>query len=378
MNKVYLKGLNSLRFLAAAFVIISHGQESITKLGFDKFSNMTLFNRGGDAVEFFYVLSGFLITYLLQGELDRTGTVSIRSFYMRRVFRIWPLYFLIVVLGFGFLGVVYPKMTGQQFFDFPIWKGLVLFFCFLPNLATSMYTTGLLFPLRTIGVEEQFYLFWAPIIKKFRHQLPYLIGGFIVISYAWYYVVIYGNIRFSETTLAFLKTQKFYAMATGAGFGLIQYKLGDRYKRSVFSSRVVQWLVIAVIVLYYFIGFASNDGLLLHFCMCGFYGLLIINSNLLERPVVNLERRPLVYLGTISYGLYMCHMLVDYGLRFTMMKFHIEKTGHFLVLMPLYHILLMGGAIVLASLSYKHYENYFLRLNNGQQSYLHRLKNRYA
>jgi peptidoglycan/LPS O-acetylase OafA/YrhL len=297
---------------------------------------------------------------------------------MRRVFRIWPLYFLIVALGFGFLGVAYPKMTGQQFFDFPIWKGLVLFFCFLPNLATSMYTTGLLFPLRTIGVEEQFYLFWAPIIKKFRHRLAYLIGGFIVISYAWYCVVLYGGIPFSETTLAFLKSQKFYAMATGAGFGLIQYRFGDLYKRSIFSGRVAQWLVIAAIVIYYLIGYGSMEGTLLHFGMCGMYGLLIMNSSLLDRPVVNLERRPLVYLGTISYGLYATHMLVDYSLRFTLMKFHIEKTGYFLLLMPLYHIALMGGAIVLASLSYKHYENYFLRLNSGQQSYLHRLKNRYA
>src|SRR5215831_17781649 len=107
MNKPYLKGLNALRFLAAAFVIISHGQQSITKLGFDKFSSLSVFNRGGDAVEFFYVLSGFLITYLLMGELDKTGTISIRSFYARRVFRIWPLYFLIVTLGFGFLGVIY-------------------------------------------------------------------------------------------------------------------------------------------------------------------------------------------------------------------------------------------------------------------------------
>lgn len=378
MNKAYLKGLNSLRFLAAAFVIISHGQQSITKLGFPAYAGMTLFNRGGDAVEFFYVLSGFLITYLLRGELGRTGTISIRGFYMRRVFRIWPLYFLIVAIGFGFLGVVYPRLTGQSFFDFPIWKGMVLFFCFLPNMATSMYSTGLLFPLRTIGVEEQFYLFWAPVVKKFHDKLPYLIGTFVVISYAWYWLVATGNIHFSHTVLSFLLTQKFYAMATGATFGLIQFKYGEQYKRSFLSSRIAQWLVIAVVVLYYLIGFAPVDGVLLHFCMCGLYGLLIINCNLLDKPVVNFERRPLVFLGTISYGLYMTHMLVDYTLRFTLMRFHVERFGHPLLIMPLYHIALMAGAIILASLSYKHYENYFLRLNNGQQSYLHRLKNRYA
>ncbi len=378
MNKVYLKGLNSLRFLAAAFVIISHGQQSISKLGFEKCADWTLFNRGGDAVEFFYVLSGFLITYLLRGELGRTGTISIRSFYMRRVFRIWPLYFLIVAIGFGFLGVVYPRITGQSFFDFPIWKGMVLFFCFLPNLATSMYSMGLLFPLRTIGVEEQFYLFWATVVKKFRRKLQYLIGSFIVISYAWYWLVSSGKLPFSDTILAFLSTQKFYAMATGAAFGLIQFKYAEQYKRSFLSSRPVQWLVIAIIVFHYFIGYAPAEGVLLHFCMCGFYGLLIINCNLLDRPVVDLERRALVFLGNISYGLYMTHMLVDYTLRFTLMRMHVERFSHPFLIMPIYHITLMAGAIALASLSYKHYENFFLRLNSGQHTYLHRLKNRYA
>ena len=380
MNKPYLKGLNSLRFLAAAFVIISHGQQSITKLGFDKFSDLSLFNRGGDAVEFFYVLSGFLITYLLQGELDKTGTISIRGFYARRVFRIWPLYFLIVTIGFGFLGVIYPKMTGQSFFDFPIWKGLLLFFCFMPNLATSMYTTGLLFPLRTIGVEEQFYLFWAPIIKKFRHRIHLLIGCFILISCAWYWLLACGNLPLSETARAFLKTQKFYAMAIGAGFGLLQYRFGERYKQSWLSSAAVQWLVIGFVVYYYLVGtgLSFGEGDIFHFFMCGLYGLLILNSNLLDRPVVNLERKLLTYLGTISYGLYMCHMLVDYTLRFTLMRFHIEKAGYFLVIMPLYHVMLMGLAIVLASFSYKHYENYFLRLIKNPQSYVYRLKNRYA
>jgi len=74
----------------------------------------------------------------------------------------------------------------------------------------------------------------------------------------------------------------------------------------------------------------------------------------------------------------MCHMLVDYTLRFTLMRLHIEKAGYFLVIMPLYHILLMGLAIVLASFSYRHYENYFLRLIKNPQSYVYRLKNRYA
>jgi peptidoglycan/LPS O-acetylase OafA/YrhL len=235
-----------------------------------------------------------------------------------------------------------------------------------------------LFPLRTIGVEEQFYLFWAPVVKKFRNKLPYLIGTFIVISYVWYWLVIYGNLPLSNVVLAFLSTQKFYAMATGAAFGLIQVKYGERYKESFLASRIAQWLLIGIIVVYYLVGFGPGESVLVHFCMCSFYGLLITNCNLLEKPVVNLEQKPLIYLGTISYGLYMCHMLVDYGLRFSLMRFHIEKAGHPLLMMSLYHITLMAGAVMLASFSYKHYENFFLRLNNNQQSSVYRLKNRYA
>jgi peptidoglycan/LPS O-acetylase OafA/YrhL len=360
MSRTYLKGLNSLRFFAAFFVIIQHGQISLAKLGFTNWSGAAVFMRGGDAVEFFYVLSGFLITFLLQQEITRTSTISIRKFYLRRVFRIWPLYFLVVIIGFLFLGFLYPKLTGQVFFDFPVWKGLLLFFCFLPNLATSLYSTGLLFPLRTIGVEEQYYLFWAPLVKGFRNKLPGLIGVFVVISYLFYAWVIYGDHQIPETALKFLKSLKFYAMATGALFGYFFYRYPEQYRRSFLGSRPFQWLVLLVTG-YYYLAFPVEDDTIAHFIMCSFYGLLILNCALLDKPVINLERKPFVYLGVISYGLYTCHMLVDYTLRFTIMKLRGERVG-FAILAPVYMVALLGGAIIMAGLSYKYYESFFLRL----------------
>src|ERR1700750_2614950 len=153
MKGSYLKGLNTLRFFAAFFVIISHGEISLWKLGYEKMNGWSVFNRGGDAVEFFFTLSGFLITYLLQKEITRTGTVSIRDFYLRRVFRIWPLYFLVVLIGFIGLGLILPRLTHQPFFEFPLLPGFLLFVFFLPNLAAALYPTALLHPLWSIGVE---------------------------------------------------------------------------------------------------------------------------------------------------------------------------------------------------------------------------------
>lgn len=81
MSVRYLEGLNTLRFLAAFFVIFSHGQISLWKLKLVSQPSASIFNRGGDAVEFFFTLSGFLITFLLINEADKTKTISIWNIY---------------------------------------------------------------------------------------------------------------------------------------------------------------------------------------------------------------------------------------------------------------------------------------------------------
>ncbi len=103
----YFKNLDGLRFLAAFAVIIGHCQDIIKEKGYiayDPFANK--FANFG--VDFFFVLSGFLISYLLLREIDLTGKINIKYFYFRRFLRIWPVYF-----AFGLLGLA----TGKFFID---------------------------------------------------------------------------------------------------------------------------------------------------------------------------------------------------------------------------------------------------------------------
>jgi len=361
MSKSYLKGLNTLRFFAAFFVIIAHGNISLTKMGFDKFKDLPFFNRHGDAVEFFFTLSGFLITYLLQKEIEQTGTISVRAFYLRRVFRIWPLYFLIVLAGFLILGVIYPRLSGQHFFEFSILRGVLLFICFLPNLATALYPTGLLHPLWSIGVEEQYYLVWAPLVKLFRKNVLTLAVIFFIITYSWFYVLNNYRLPISPGILTFLLFQKFYAMATGGIFGLILSKYPQQYKNSIFATRLVQVLILAIIAYYYFIGYPYFGGVMVHFLLSCLYGLLILNTVASEKPVIGFENRLFSWLGVISYGLYMFHMLIDYFLRYIAGYLNLSKLPFPLILIG-YEVLLLGGAIFMAAISYKYFESYFLRL----------------
>ncbi len=113
-NKVYFPGLNGLRFYAAFAVVITHIELIKSFQGYPTFwvensgNNLTLrsiiqkfvFELGSLGVYFFFVLSGFLITYLLLVEKAKTKTVAVKKFYVRRILRIWPLYYLIVILGF--------------------------------------------------------------------------------------------------------------------------------------------------------------------------------------------------------------------------------------------------------------------------------------
>src|ERR1044071_5481753 len=97
MQRIYFPGLNGLRFLAASAVIITHVELLKGVLGLpNHWKNPVLFNLGGLGVYFFFVLSGFLITYLLLSEKNMTGHISIKKFYFRRIFRIWPIYYLLV------------------------------------------------------------------------------------------------------------------------------------------------------------------------------------------------------------------------------------------------------------------------------------------
>ena len=100
LKSVYLPGLNGLRAIAALAVVVSHTTLALNQFGLDS----NIFGTGqdgkpkgldlaGDGVSLFFTLSGFLITFLLLKEKE-TGSLKVRNFYIRRILRIWPLYYL--------------------------------------------------------------------------------------------------------------------------------------------------------------------------------------------------------------------------------------------------------------------------------------------
>jgi peptidoglycan/LPS O-acetylase OafA/YrhL len=106
--KVYFPGLHGLRFFAAMMVVFSHVELMKDYHGYPNLyaSNLAVYESGRMGVTLFFVLSGFLISYLLLTEKKITGSISVKKFYGRRILRIWPLYYLLVILTF----IVLPRI----------------------------------------------------------------------------------------------------------------------------------------------------------------------------------------------------------------------------------------------------------------------------
>ena len=93
---IYFKGLNGIRAIAVLIVVVWH-TDQFSYLFNNLPKKFYLNGMAGRAVDIFFVLSGFLITFLLLKEKEKTKTIDIKKFYLRRILRIWPLYYLIIL-----------------------------------------------------------------------------------------------------------------------------------------------------------------------------------------------------------------------------------------------------------------------------------------
>lgn len=368
-NISYFKGLNALRFFAAFLVLMHHSETIRKKNGLYNLEWLGLFRNGGSAVTFFFVLSGFLITYLLLKETRKTGTVHVKAFYMRRVLRIWPLYFLLFLTGtlllpvlFHILGVSYemPYRFGE------VWYYFVFF---LPGLVTFFYGHHLLEPLWSIGVEEVFYLLWAPLVKALkRHMLPVLLSVIGLKALLSAICLFYPE---NKLFVYLVDMFSFEAMAVG---GLGAYFVYHRekplsglwiykwYMQVALYALLGAYLLFNVNVEYGAWKFLFYTPILSPLLLDGLFLYLIIGVSLIEGNLIRPRNRALEYLGEISYGVYMYHMLLIFAI-ILFLKGFLAQLGP-LAGTVVFYGLLTGTVILAASVSRFTFEKYFLKLKD--------------
>jgi peptidoglycan/LPS O-acetylase OafA/YrhL len=358
-EKIYFPNLNGLRFIAALLVIIHHLEQikSISKI--DNYWHTPFVNIIGRlGVLLFFVLSGFLITYLLLEEERIYTKINVKKFYIRRILRIWPLYFLIVIFALWVL----PNITaltmpgaGKDFVYQHLVLKIALFLILCPNLILS-FLGAIPYAAHTwsIGIEEQYYLVWPIILKVFK---KYRISLMFFIIFLSVFITNFLASHYSDNFPHKGSIVKFWfyfnidSMAIGALFALLLSRKSKLLQFILNNYVFYSALIIASILII--------RGTYIPYIHYEFYsllfGIIIINFAANKQIGISLENKPLNYLGNISYGIYMFHPIAI-GISIYLATL-INCTSNWL-LYPLTIVI----TVTIASLSYKYFESRFLKL----------------
>ena len=347
MSKFHLYGLDSLRAIAAIIVVLGH----IELVKATIYHYPSLFKQmpsGHTGVVLFFVISGFLITFLLIREKEEYKKINIKKFYIRRILRIWPLYYVIILIS-ALLFSYNPTHVVW------IWS-LTL----LPNLGYISGKAWLVSPqIWSIGVEEQFYLVWPTLIKYVKSHLfiilLILIVGYTILPHVILLFINRTSMEKSSLSLfinRFFETAKFNCMAMG---GMMAYlinknnKIVDYIRKKPFSYIII----LLPFVLWFFnveISYFTDEVMAILFC------LLITNVTyrkywIFDNPVIN-------YLGKISYGLYMYHFII---ITLAIKLIHPLFPENLVFANILLYIIALTGTVFFSSISYHTIEYYFLK-----------------
>jgi peptidoglycan/LPS O-acetylase OafA/YrhL len=364
MSKVYFKNLDALRFFAFLSVFLYHSfwtnVPAVQANGiYQFFYSATRIGHLG--VNFFFVLSGFLISFLLMDEEKLTRTISVKSFYIRRILRIWPLYYLIIIGLIVLFPVVYYLVKHSNFDqNLTPWK----YFFFLSNFDYIQQgaTIPTLNTMWSISIEEQFYLAWPLLCflfrgKKFIYPILFIIAGTFLFRF------------FHADNARVLQWHTFSVINDMAVGGLLAYGcFYHKDKVQKLGRLIPSWCVLAVYVLFFMFAYFAEGSFSNLFFIASirvilslFFAFIIFEQVYAEHSIFKLGKAAvLTSLGKITYGLYCYHYLLIFA-ALKAGQLIGWNTSVFGVLV-LDNLVALSLSILVAHLSYKYYEKRFLKL----------------
>jgi peptidoglycan/LPS O-acetylase OafA/YrhL len=365
-TRFYRPELDALRFLAFLSVYLCHGlpvgeSPLYSYLPANHHWVQVVREAGNFGVCLFFTLSSYLITGLLRREFIQAGSIDLKAFYVRRTLRIWPLYFF-VLLVFAAIGVFVPHFHVRL-------NELGADLLFIGNWHLMFAATASLSWLWSISIEEQFYLVW-PAMVRFGGLRCVAMGSALCFPVAALAVVIANRYQPHNQSSIWLNSfVQFQFFGLGSILALLLAgrvpRTGGWQRAALFVFGCACWV--------YASGYCQikttdidpgvNNLLLGYWCVglgCVCFLLSVLGMSAKRLP------QWLLYLGKISYGLYMFHgisLLVTPSTEKLIVRFgrpHAPAT--FVWMFCAKVVFSLGLTVFLAALSYKYLESPFLRL----------------
>ena len=365
-NKIYFPHLDVIRFVAAFMIVILHSFEYYTgmmgKMGFLTNNNYTTYTKTGEvivhfiesfgiAVDIFFLLSGFLITYILIEEKKRFNKINIKNFMIRRSLRIWPLYFLLIAIA--------PFLVNWLEDPDPDY----IYNLFFLNNFHAIDTKEWTFPFAhfwSICIEEHFYLVWPFVIAFIPLKKLGYAFFLILLSSIGYRLYVSFTMPDPTYVLFFNSFCRIDVLVIGSIGALFYSKKPFTFKLNIFV-RLALFLLL-IIMLSYDLFSSFNPHFLAGFKK--YFPISIIAVLLLDynfNPTLKFrlpEKSVFHYLGKISYGIYMYSNILLAIIVKEIMK-NYETTN-----MYIYFGLVVLLSILIPIISYELFEKVFLRWSN--------------
>lgn len=378
-SKIYLSNLNSIRAIAAFLVIVSHIERQLQY--FNITSNIELVKIGPVGVTLFFCLSGFLITYLLLIEKDLFNKINIKDFYIRRFLRIWPLYYILLLFVYLLIPYLLPEYYLQEKDRFTAKSALLNVF-FLTNVTMILkYTPLIISIIWSIGIEEQFYLFWPWIVKSYNLikniifiilLLPILKIVLLLLSY---------KIENLKIIYDILNLTRFDSMAIGGLFGVLALKKSFTINNITikdywFKGTKIQLIIypLTIFSLIYLVHFDLLFNVYNFQILPFLFSIILLNLVDTKNSIFNLENKLFNYLGKISYSLYLLHFVFFYLFHPILRKWidSFDSINLILKTFIVYFVSIIGS-IIISLLSYEliekrflSYKKYFTHVKSGE------------
>ena len=300
--------------------------------------------QGGYGVTVFFVLSGFLITGLLLREEQDTGGISLLSFYVRRAFRLFPIYYLVLGIYCVLIFVLGLRPDGRPgFADALPWY--VVYLQDIPYFRDRSHAGGPIavpfYQTWSLGIEEKFYLLWPVVafraLRNHKARIALAAGAVLLFSAAR--LVPQGRYVFP-----------YAAICWGCLFALLYDTAGIRDKLDVWVSSWRACIVLLTWPLLHAVVASSNLPLAARLTAELAYPVsiaLVILASLRCAPLARvLSFKPLAVLGRYSYSIYLIHLLVRQTVERLLHKMGIG-TGNGLLVFLLMLLLSTAGASIL-------------------------------
>jgi peptidoglycan/LPS O-acetylase OafA/YrhL len=412
----HFDNLDALRFIAFFSVFCLHMVSFglyFNGDGWYRWIEESLLLNGDLGVNFFFTLSGFLITNLLLQEREDTGKINIGSFYARRFLRIWPLYFALVFVGFFVLPSIlnfFPQANPfKPEFSLIPYDRLGYYLGFLVNfdLTANPYPSPVLAVLWSISVEEQFYIFWPLLIAMVPRKyliyslLAVLIGTALFRFLQWHEIAALfnqyqmGNVdiphpaeavaRFDALRLKATYVTRFHTfsilsditMGALLAYGLFYSDRVRNYFKNLPQKSIVlpYMMAIGLIIIrdetyslrfYSIIQFVhAIEPMLFSFI----FAFIIGEQHYAENSFYKFGKlRTISSLGKYSYGMYIWHLVVIWGVFFTFKLLNLQPKvdNPWVFLSQIIMCFLI--TLLVARISYTLIETPFLKFRNRFRS----------